>query len=54
LVFPLSTHGAFDGYAAAMSLISLLADRVGQIADDGWNRAGQIDDLYQALGELES
>lgn len=51
---PMVTAGAFDGYAAVMTLVSLLADRVLDArGEDGESRIAALDDSYIAAGEIE-
>ncbi|MBF1803697.1 MurR/RpiR family transcriptional regulator [Alloalcanivorax profundimaris] len=51
---PLDSLSAFDSYAAAMSLASLLANAVlHEVLADGRRRIHEITDLYDDLDELE-
>jgi DNA-binding MurR/RpiR family transcriptional regulator len=51
---PLGGMGAFDSYAAPMSLINLLASEVLALRARGSRqRVEAISDLYETLGELE-
>ncbi|MCW2830173.1 MAG: transcriptional regulator, RpiR family, partial [Aeromicrobium sp.] len=52
---PLTTASAFDSYAAAMSVVAVLADRVlDRVGRDGAQRVAEIDASYRALREIES
>jgi DNA-binding MurR/RpiR family transcriptional regulator len=52
---PLSTASAFDSYAAAMSVVAVLADRVlDRTGGAGRDRVGAIDEAYGALRETET
>lgn len=54
LCAPLDSISAFDSYAAANSLINLLANTVlHELLNDGRQRIHQIADLYSQLDELE-
>jgi len=54
LCAPLDSVSAFDSYAAANSLINLLANAVlHELLSDGRQRIHQIADLYSQLDELE-
>lgn len=51
---PLTAAAAFDSYAAAMSVVAVLADRVlEQIGPLGEDRVTAIDSSYRALREIE-
>jgi len=51
---PLTTSSAFDSYAAAMSVVAVLADRVlDQVGRAGEDRVTAIDVSYRALREIE-
>jgi DNA-binding MurR/RpiR family transcriptional regulator len=52
---PLTTASAFDSYAAAMSVVAVLADRVlDRSGQAGTDRATAIDASYRSLGEIET
>jgi DNA-binding MurR/RpiR family transcriptional regulator len=52
---PLTTASAFDSYAAAMSVVAVLADRVlDRAGRTGEDRVTAIDASYRALREIES
>jgi DNA-binding MurR/RpiR family transcriptional regulator len=52
---PLTTTAAFDSYAAAMSVVAVLADRVlDRIGPEGQERVTAIDASYRAQREIES
>ncbi|MCW2787485.1 MAG: RpiR family transcriptional regulator [Marmoricola sp.] len=52
---PLTTTAAFDSYAAAMSVVAVLADRVlDRIGPAGQERVTAIDASYRAMREIES
>lgn len=52
---PLTTASAFDSYAAAMSVVAVLADRVlERTGGSGHDRVAAIDASYRALREIES
>ncbi|WP_434316072.1 MurR/RpiR family transcriptional regulator [Leifsonia sp. P73] len=52
---PLESVGAFDSYATAMSLVSVLADAVLDAgASAGNRRVSAISSVYQELGELDA
>ncbi|GAA1742178.1 MurR/RpiR family transcriptional regulator HpxU [Aeromicrobium alkaliterrae] len=52
---PLTTASAFDSYAAAMSVVAVLADRVlDRCGRDGEQRVTAIDASYRELSEIES
>lgn len=52
---PLTTASAFDSYAAAMSVVAVLADRVlERVGRDGEERVTAIDTSYRALREIET
>ncbi|MET0448708.1 MAG: MurR/RpiR family transcriptional regulator [Aeromicrobium sp.] len=52
---PLTTASAFDSYAAAMSVVAVLADRVlDRVGVAGEDRVTAIDASYRALREIES
>jgi DNA-binding MurR/RpiR family transcriptional regulator len=52
---PLTTASAFDSYAAAMSVVAVLADRVLDRADrSGEARVTDLDASYRSLREIES
>ncbi|NRQ48257.1 MurR/RpiR family transcriptional regulator [Aeromicrobium stalagmiti] len=51
---PLTTASAFDSYAAAMSVVTVLADRVlDRVGRPGEGRVTAIDASYRALREIE-
>jgi len=51
---PLTAAAAFDSYAAAMSVVAVLADRVlEQLGPLGEDRVTAIDSSYRALREIE-
>lgn len=51
---PLTTASAFDSYAAAMSVVAVLADRVlDRCGRDGEGRVTAIDASYRDLSEIE-
>lgn len=51
---PLDSAGAFDSYAAAMSLVSVLADAVLEVASSaGTRRVSAVSSVYEELGELD-
>lgn len=51
---PIATRGAFDSYASAMSVVSLLAGRLlARVGDDADARVQLIDRTYLALDETE-
>lgn len=52
---PLTTATAFDSYAAAMSVVAVLADRVlDRTGRDGEQRVAGIDASYRSIGEIET
>lgn len=52
---PLTTASAFDSYAAAMSVVAVLADRVlERVGRPGEERVTAIDASYRALREIET
>lgn len=52
---PLTTASAFDSYAAAMSVVAVLADRVlDRVGRSGEDRVTSIDASYRSLREIES
>jgi DNA-binding MurR/RpiR family transcriptional regulator len=52
---PLTTASAFDSYAAAMSVVAVLGDRVlERTGRAGQDRVTAIDGSYRALAEIES
>ena len=52
---PLESVGAFDSYAAAMSVVSVLADAVLEAgASAGNRRVSAISSVYEELGELDA
>ncbi|MBO1268652.1 MurR/RpiR family transcriptional regulator [Arthrobacter cavernae] len=52
---PVDNIGAFDSYAAAMSLMSVLADGVlAARAKEGRDRVREVTSMFGTLGELES
>jgi DNA-binding MurR/RpiR family transcriptional regulator len=52
---PLTSDSAFDSYAAAMSVVAVLADRVlDRIGRPGEQRATDIDASYRSLREIEN
>ncbi|MCW2749954.1 MAG: RpiR family transcriptional regulator [Aeromicrobium sp.] len=52
---PLTTASAFDSYAAAMSIVAVLADRVlDRLGRAGAERVTRIDASYRSLREIES
>jgi DNA-binding MurR/RpiR family transcriptional regulator len=52
---PLESVGAFDSYAAAMSVVSVLADAVLDAgASAGNRRVSAISSVYEELGELDA
>ncbi|MCW2840311.1 MAG: RpiR family transcriptional regulator [Aeromicrobium sp.] len=52
---PLTTASAFDSYAAAMSVVAVLADRVlDRVGDAGEERVTAIDASYRSLREIET
>ncbi|BDZ45659.1 hypothetical protein GCM10025866_15680 [Naasia aerilata] len=54
LEFPLASPSAFDSYAAAASLVSLLAGAVlTALGQEGAERVRGVRSRYAALGELE-
>jgi DNA-binding MurR/RpiR family transcriptional regulator len=51
---PLTTESAFDSYAAAMSVVAVLADHVlDLVGRDGEERVTAIDASYRSLREIE-
>lgn len=51
---PLATESAFDSYAAAMSVVAVLADRVlDRTGREGQDRVRAIDASYRSLREIE-
>lgn len=52
---PLTTASAFDSYAAAMSVVAVLADRVlDRVGRSGEDRVTSIDASYRSLREIEN
>ena len=52
---PLATASAFDSYAAAMSVVAVLADRVlDRTGPVGLERVTAIDTAYRSLNEIEN